>query len=172
MMDHRTLADSFRIRLQELGIDFREYEQHDCYAFMYRERKVMFGPKYLVYGLTSAVVRGLGGFDIDDLEGFERAFIFLTQPKSCVPAIVDKLNIVRKCLVQEGVDEYDIRVRWADLYRAYVTVEGNTKYTLSIAPDLAIVDFGLVELSRGLHFLIRGSNEKRLKRKYRKYGLE
>lgn len=169
-MDHKALADSFRIRLQELGIDFREYERHGCYAFMYRERKVMFGPTGLVYGLTSAAVRGLGGFELDDLEGFERAFIFLTQPESCVPAIVDKLNIVRKCLVQEGVDEYDIRIRWADLYCAYVTIEGNARYTLSITPNLAIVEFGFVDLPRALYFLIPGSKEKVLIKKYREYA--
>lgn len=168
-MDHKTLADSFRIRLQELGIDFKEYEQHDCYAFMYRERKVMFSSQGIVYGLKFTI-RGLGFFELDDLEGFERALIFITQPVSCVPSIVDKLNIVRKCLVQEGVDEYAIRVRWADLYCAYVTVEGNTEYTLSITPTLAIVEFGFVDLPRALYFLIPGSKEKVLIKKYREYA--
>jgi len=153
MTKHLELSNQFRQMLINSKTEFSEYEQHSSYAFICGERQVMFSKSGILYGLHKSI-RTLGDFDLCGGEiNLNRVFQFLTVPNSLVPSIIAMVNNIRNCLLEFGVNEYDIRLSWDTVYIAKINVTGNSRI-LAITPDLYIIDFGYVDFCRAIAFLI------------------
>lgn len=166
-MDHYQLANEFRQQLDELQLKYQEYEQHTCVAFIYKERKVMFSPKVMAYGLHDSI-HALGYYPLDSATGFEKVFTFLTQPETPVPSIIEEVAVVCAILLAHEATESEIQVDDTDIYSVRVSIAGNDEYTLDITPDLYMNGHGYVSLEQVCYFLL--GHKKEFRDKYGTYG--